>query len=534
MDESEFPASLPGQNPPLQVSRDFLYLIGLGIFLRLFRYFINFPLWGDESLLASNLLWRDYSTLAQPLDNGQVAPVGFLWGERLAVTTLGFHEWSLRLQGLLFGLLALILFARVARRLLNEKEAFCAIGVFAVSYFAIRYSAETKPYAGDLFFALAWLAFAAEWHATRNPRWIWGMVCLVPVSFLFSFPALFIAGGMSLGMLPFIAINSHTPLKRSTRELVAYAAFNLAAAGMFLVLQWLILGTHYQSSSDFMTSYWKSGFPPGLDQPVQFLLWLWDAGTSSLFAVPFGGERSGSILSSSLFLIGLISLYRTKRSLLIFTSAGVASLAFIAAALRKYPIADHPRLLQYFAPFVALAVGTGLAALASSFRSRFQIASCLNPRSIGWITMSIISIVIVGRDISHPYQNIRDVAHRDFARRLWQEKPGQTTICLATNFPAEIYYEHHMAAYYSYRALYTPDRQFRKSYPSVDEFPNEPLICIAFHYEGTPRNEPAYSEWISNMERKYRFLKSDTHRLELRGGTDKAIGCYEIFEFTPK
>lgn len=534
MDESESPASPPGLNPPPSVSRDFLYLIGLGIFLRVFRYFINFPLWGDESLLASNLLWRDYSTLTQPLDNGQVAPIGFLWCERLAVTTFGFHEWSLRLQGLLFGLLALILFASVARRLLNEKEAFCAIGVFAVSYFAIRYSAETKPYAGDLFFSVVWLALAAEWHATRNSLWIWGMICLIPVSFLFSFPAIFVAGGISLGMLPFIAKNWFTPLKRSTGELVGYAVFNLAAAGMFLILQWLILGTHYRSSSDFMISYWKSGFPPGLDQPVQFLLWVWDAGTSSLFAVPFGGERSASILSSALCLIGLISLYRTKRSLLIFTSAGVACLAFIAAALRKYPIADHPRLLQYFAPFVALAVGTGLTALASGFQSSFYFANRLNPRTIGWITISIISIVIVGRDIYHPYQNIRDVAHRDFARQLWQEKPGQTTICLATNLPAEIYFEHYMAAYYSYRALYTPHRQFRKPYRSVDEFPNERLICVTFHYEGTPRNEPAYEEWIRNMERKYVFRKSDTHRLELRGGTDKAIGCYEIYEFIPK
>ncbi|MCA9096032.1 MAG: glycosyltransferase family 39 protein, partial [Planctomycetaceae bacterium] len=455
MDEIESPASPPGQNSTSPVSRDLLYLIGLGIFLRLFRYLTDFPLWGDESLLASNLLWRDYSALTQPLDNGQVAPVGFLWCERLAVTTLGFHAWSLRLQGLLFGLLALILFAKVARRLLYEKEALCAIGVFAVSYFAIRYSAETKPYAGDLFFAVAWLALAAEWHATRKSRWIWGMVGLVPVSFLFSFPVLFVAGGISLGMLPFIAKNSFTPLKRSIGELVAYAAFNLAAAGMFLVLQWLILDTQYRSSSDIMTSYWKSGFPPGLDQPVQFLLWLWDAGTSSLFAVPFGGEHSGSILSSALFLIGLISLYRTKRSLLIFTTFGVASLAFIAAALRKYPIADHPRLLQYFAPFVALAVGTGLAALSSGFQSAAH-TNRLNPRSIGWITISIISIAIVGRDISHPYQNIQDVAHRNFASRLWQEKPGQTTICLATNFPALIYYEHYMAAYYSYRALYTP------------------------------------------------------------------------------
>ena len=180
-----------------------------------------------------------------------------------------------------------------------------------------------------------------------------------------------------------------------------------------------------------------------------------------------------------------------------------------------------------------VAVGTGLAALSSGFQSAAH-TNRLNPRSIGWITISIISIAIVGRDISHPYQNIQDVAHRNFASRLWQEKPGQTTICLATNFPALIYYEHYMAAYYSYRALYTPDRQFRNFYRSVDEFPNEPLICVAFHYEGTPRNEPAYEEWMRNMERKYVLLKSDTHRLELRGGADKAIGCYEIFEFTPK
>src|SRR5262245_47756418 len=61
------------------VARVVWLFVALGVAARLVRYALGFPLWSDEYLLAANLLDRDFGALLRPLDNNQVAPVGFLW-----------------------------------------------------------------------------------------------------------------------------------------------------------------------------------------------------------------------------------------------------------------------------------------------------------------------------------------------------------------------------------------------------------------------------------------------------------------------
>src|SRR6185436_4942727 len=45
--------------------------VALGIALRLIRYLLHFPLWGDETMAAANFLDRGYADLLKPLDYGQ-------------------------------------------------------------------------------------------------------------------------------------------------------------------------------------------------------------------------------------------------------------------------------------------------------------------------------------------------------------------------------------------------------------------------------------------------------------------------------
>ena len=101
------------------VARCVAAMTALGLLARLARYAQGLPFWSDECFLASNFLGRGFLGLAKPLDNGQVAPLAFLWVERAAVLALGFSEWSLRLFPLLCGLASVVLFAFVARRALS-------------------------------------------------------------------------------------------------------------------------------------------------------------------------------------------------------------------------------------------------------------------------------------------------------------------------------------------------------------------------------------------------------------------------------
>ena len=171
----------------------------VGLALRLTRYLLKFPLWEDEAGLSANLLDRGYGQLLQPLHYCQVAPTLFLWGQLTIVKLLGFNEYALRLIPFLCGMASLPLFRHVAGRLLQGVSLVLAVGLFAVAYPMTRYAAEAKPYGCDLLVALALLALAVEW--LRRPdqtRWLWCLAALVGPAVGYSFPAIFMAGGVSL------------------------------------------------------------------------------------------------------------------------------------------------------------------------------------------------------------------------------------------------------------------------------------------------------------------------------------------------
>src|SRR5262245_30181941 len=88
----------------------------LGITWRLTRYFLRFPIWGDEAFICLNLPGNTFLGLTGELRFAQVAPILYLWGELLAFDWLGPSELSLRLSSILAGIGGLALFALLARR----------------------------------------------------------------------------------------------------------------------------------------------------------------------------------------------------------------------------------------------------------------------------------------------------------------------------------------------------------------------------------------------------------------------------------
>ncbi len=55
-----------------------ILLVSLGLAWRLGRYFLNFPIWGDEAAVGLNILDRSYLGLLRPLNYVVACPVGFL------------------------------------------------------------------------------------------------------------------------------------------------------------------------------------------------------------------------------------------------------------------------------------------------------------------------------------------------------------------------------------------------------------------------------------------------------------------------
>ena len=118
------------------------------------------------------------------------------------VKLLGFNEYTLRLMPFLCGVGSLLLFRHVAGRLLQGTALVLAVGLFAVASRIIVYAAEAKPYGCDLLVVLALLALTVEW--LRRPdqtRWLWYLAALAGPAVGYSFPTIFMAGGVSLVIL---------------------------------------------------------------------------------------------------------------------------------------------------------------------------------------------------------------------------------------------------------------------------------------------------------------------------------------------
>ena len=332
----------------------------LGIWLRVSRTLLNYPLWCDESLLAANLIDRGYLDLTRPLANRQVCPILFLWIEKAVVNLFGFSELTLRLFPMTCGILGVLLFRHLALRLMSGVPALLAVAVFAVSWWPIRYCGEVKPYATDFLVSLALLATAVEWW--RRPArigWLWTLAALGPWALASSYPAAFVAGGVGLSLLATVV---------RERRAGAWAAYLIYLLG--LVVTFGVLLSFYAPSPanrTFFLGYWSRAFPP-LDSPVRLTTWLISTHAGYMFAYPEGGERGASALTALCFAAASAVLWRRGRRTVLALALIPFALGLAAAALRRYPYGMSNRTMQYLAPAICLLAGLGAASLLATIR----------------------------------------------------------------------------------------------------------------------------------------------------------------------
>lgn len=177
-------------------------LVVLGVVLRLWEYIFNRSLYLDEILLTRSIVGMPLrALLTRPLLMDQVAPRGFLLVERLAVTILGPSELALRLFPFLCGILSLILFRRLAERVLTGAGPALALFLFAIGVPLIRYGGDVKQYAMDIAAAIGLLLLALdlrEKEATTKRLLLAGALGLVIV--WFSQTAVLVMAGIGLGL----------------------------------------------------------------------------------------------------------------------------------------------------------------------------------------------------------------------------------------------------------------------------------------------------------------------------------------------
>jgi hypothetical protein len=504
-------------------------LVALGIAARLVRYWLAFPLFYDEYMVAENLLSRGFLGVLRPLDNFQVAPPLFMVLELAAVKIFGFSEWSLRLVPVISGGVALLLFMHVARRLLRGPSCALAVGIMASAYYPMRHSAEIKPYATDLFAAAVLLALAVEWLCKPNQsRWLWALTVTIPLAVALSFTTVFLGGGIS------VIIIGEVVRRRSRSITLAAVAYHLAFALGVVGLIAISASTQMHRWGPGMREYWADSFPPPLTQPLAFVNWIAMNASGAMFSYPVGGKAGASFATLACFVVGVAVLLRHRRHALVVLLATPFLLGFAAGALHLYPFGDNERLVQYLAPAICLTSGLGLAAI---------VARC--PHSVRRPLFASLVIYFAAlpcggiiRDVTHPYKHRQDRDYQSFARWFWNENRGaveRRAIPVLQN--SAIYRRTKYSAYACYQSIYGRDAD-----PGDCEagdgngMPSAPREYVLYHTGDDTLDPQAFDAWLRQMESRYRLMGCTRYRIHsevgpLHGPHDMHI--YDVYRFNP-
>lgn len=326
-----------------------LAIIIFGIIARLSPYLQNRSLWVDEAVLALNILKSSYLELLQPLDYEQVAPIGFLWLEKLATQLFGDSEYAFRLIPLLSSIASLFLFQKLARICLSTKFAVnTALILFATSQVLIYYAAEAKQYSTDVMLAiLACLVLIKLDREELNIKKII-LFSLFGASLIwFSHPIVFTLAALGSTCLLFSFKKLEKPYVQISKQLIIYSAWAASFATFYLTKN------VDENTKEGLIKSWqaKKAFPKSwLD-----INWLTKS-FIKFFHQPLGFPDVFLGLIIGTFIAGAIALYLKKKQIFCLLLAPLI-FSLIAAYLYKYPF--QGRLLLFLTPYFMLLIGEG-------------------------------------------------------------------------------------------------------------------------------------------------------------------------------
>lgn len=341
------------------LARPELVLAAIGIGIRVYTYARNRAMWLDEMMLRGNIVDTSVFDFSAGLRDDQLAPLGFLVVERGLAALISGRNHVLRFLPMIAGVGSVVLFLRLAPRILSRRAALVAMALFALSDDLNYYSSEFKPYSLDVFFAVAATLLAAE-SIGQNPSrrtvlWLLAVAACAP---WFSFASAFVLAGCGAVLL------LDALLAARFRDAAIYGLIGAAWLANFTVSYFasralLNLATTMFRFWDF--AFLRLGFPPTRDDLARDAGLLLEVFANPLNLIVPARVQAGAILPLALLVIGAAALgRRSPRTFLLL--AGPIGLALIAAVRRDYPF--HGRLILLFVPalFLLIAEGTDLLA----------------------------------------------------------------------------------------------------------------------------------------------------------------------------
>ncbi|WP_163505528.1 glycosyltransferase family 39 protein [Fodinicola acaciae] len=322
-------------------------------------------LWNDELYIAINVRDLSIRGLFGPLQYYQIAPPGWLVGEKAFLRVLGDSEQALRLPALIGTVAAIVLAVVAARRAAGPWATLVTAALVVFSPLTMTYAGELKQYSIEAAVALA-LILAADTYASDDragiPRWrrAVGWMVVGVVGGLLSYTALLVVTGLVVSVVGFLLIRRRRP------ELWVFllASVPVLAVCITLVVRRLLLP---QLSNQF--SFFQTGVPPAHSGVPQIIGWL-----PRMWGGFIGQATLGWTLAPLVLLLvvgGLVALVLRGRLLWAAMLALVPLAAIGAAAVHGFPVEGRVALylLAPIAILIAACVDGTIRGAAYVFRA---------------------------------------------------------------------------------------------------------------------------------------------------------------------
>jgi len=345
--------------------------------------------------MALNVERRSAARLTGELDWNQAAPLAFLELEKAMTVLFGTSEYVLRFAPLVASLVALVVFTRVALKILDGLAAVVAVFVFAGVALVTSYAAVAKPYSFDVLIALVLYLLTLRVLRTGNSYAIAALTIMGIIAPLFSFASVFVVAACGTILL------LHAFFSGSRRTLVAV----VTASGIWLTLLLILYEFHGRTTSQIrrslphetITSFGSARDAVGSLRQVLGV----SAHTNHLGygnGLGFSVATAAAVFAALFIIVGTYQLLRHQwRAGALLLLPGIY--ASIGSAASWYPL--FPRAILFLAPTLAILIAAGFCALlaqAGHFGVRILVIGMFVTVSVAQIASTVNGIEAVRED----------------------------------------------------------------------------------------------------------------------------------------
>ncbi len=356
-------------------------VLSLGILLANIQYFSGRSIWLDEARVALNVIERSYIGLLEPLHSNQVAPILFLWVERLFVDVFGANDLSLRLFPLLAYVITAIVFYKIVNHLSKDgKFIFVAITLFAFCQPIIYFSSELKQYMLDVC-----IACIALYIIIKPYRSVFQKILVL------SFFGILSIGLSNIAVVVLFTIGLYGwyTIFKQGKKVFNYMIIPIGVWGIVFGLYYMFFISGHPNRS-MMMPFWEYAFMPSNPFSQEFWIWCYDRYRMTFGRIMGANPKIPFLyhMYGAVFFIGVYAFAKAKKWALLFLLLFPILTHLGLSLFELYPY--ERRVALYIQPLLALVCAKGFVAVITTIQEQWPLL-----KKVGMLSYSVPGLFLL-------------------------------------------------------------------------------------------------------------------------------------------